>query len=826
VSINNARQLALDLIARGFAPVPVPIGGKGPNIRNWPQLKITDENIDRFFNGARINVGAIMGARSGNLADVDLDCKEAVDLAPHFLPRTDSIYGRPGKRRSHYLYKCDDPDPKASIKLNDEHGGCIVELRLGGAGKGAQSLMPGSTHTSGERYQWDVDGIIASAPCATLKAAITKVAVATILIRNWPAQGSRHDAVLMLGGFFSRAGWNADEVEYFITTVCAVHGEAADPAGAGRTARDSAEHRAEGGQVYGFPQMKETFGEAVAKRVAQLIGYRSRDAVAEPSPVDGRPVIKLEGGGMSRVAFEAERALIGADVQFYERANTLVRPLVKDVDTFHGRQTKASQLVIVDHAYMRDAMCQNANWYKIDRRGRAWASVDPPHDVVDTLLARSGGWSFPTIAGIITTPTMRPDGTILSKLGFDPATRLLVVDSPAMPPIPERPTKDDAVRALKLFEDLLEEFKFVDEVAKAGALSAILTLVARAMFPVVPMHVVDAPLAGTGKSYMSNIFSAIATGQEMPVITAGSSEEETEKRIGSAVLAGRTLVTIDNVTSELGGASLCQLISEMRPSIRILGRSELVEVETRGISFFANGNNIIIVGDLCRRVIRIRLDAKVEHPETRIFKADPMAKVLGDRGKYIAAALIVCRAYVVAGRPGRLPPRLASFEAWSDTVRSALVWLGKEDPAKSIDTSHAEDPDRLTLMAIHREWATVFGTGKTKCVLLKEVIEACEKRTMVNYGPPAEFRFDHPDLRSAVQGIMKDQRQLSVKDFGYWMRGKKNRIVAGMYFEHADTDDGTKWWVEKATGNADATTAATNGGASGVNVAIDDDIPF
>ena len=54
-----------------------------------------------------------------------------------------------GKRRSHHLYTCQDPEPKANIKLLDENGGCIVELRLGGGGKGAQSVMPGSIHTSG-----------------------------------------------------------------------------------------------------------------------------------------------------------------------------------------------------------------------------------------------------------------------------------------------------------------------------------------------------------------------------------------------------------------------------------------------------------------------------------------------------------------------------------------------------------------------------------------------------------------------------------------------------------------------------------------------------
>ena len=272
------------------------------------------------------------------------------------------------------------------------------------------------------------------------------------------------------------------------------------------------------------------------------------------------------------------------------------------------------------------------------------------------------------------------------------------------------------------------------------------------------------------------------------------------------MLAGQSLITIDNVTDELGGAAICQLVSEHRPAIRILGRTELVPVETRGMSMFANGNNITIVGDLCRRSLRIRLDAKVENPETKVFNGDPVVAVLADRGAYVAACLTICRAYVAAGRPGKLS-RLASFEAWSDTVRSALVWLGKADTVKSIDTSHADDPERLGLAALHRAWAQVFGSRE---VFLKEVIEACEKRSIVHHGPPPQFAFDHPDLRTAVQAIVKG-KQIDAAALGYWMRARKNRIVDGVWFDQTDTKYGTKWRVEQ------------QGAANRTN---DDEIPF
>src|SRR6266567_5927738 len=82
---TNALNIALDVIARRIAPVPVPVGKKGPTIRDWQHLEITAENASQYFNGQALNVGAIMGPRSRGLTDVDLDCREAIALAPYFL---------------------------------------------------------------------------------------------------------------------------------------------------------------------------------------------------------------------------------------------------------------------------------------------------------------------------------------------------------------------------------------------------------------------------------------------------------------------------------------------------------------------------------------------------------------------------------------------------------------------------------------------------------------------------------------------------------------------------------------------------------------------
>jgi bifunctional DNA primase/polymerase-like protein len=327
--VRTPLDIALDLLARGIAPVPVPRtkDAKGPNIRDWQHLVVTPENAAQYFdNGQAVNVGAIMGPRSGGLTDVDLDCREAVALAPSFLPQTGSMYGRASKRKSHYLYRCPDPPDKATKKIVDETGSVILELRLGGGGKGAQSVWPGSLHKTGEYYEWDIDGEPKRVAFADLDLAAKKIAVGTLLIRHWPSLGGRHDAALTVGGFLARIGWSPDAIADFVQAVATEHGEADDPAAHGRTARDSAERFGAGGTVYGLPQMIETFGDAVARQIAKIVGYRGRE-VPEPTSPDDRPLIKVARGSLSTNADEAEQALVAAGVPFFERSNALVRPI-------------------------------------------------------------------------------------------------------------------------------------------------------------------------------------------------------------------------------------------------------------------------------------------------------------------------------------------------------------------------------------------------------------------------------------------------------------------------------------------------------------------
>jgi putative DNA primase/helicase len=84
--------------------------------------------------------------------------------------------------------------------------------------------------------------------------------------------------------------------------------------------------------------------------------------------------------------------------------------------------------------------------------------------------------------------------------------------------------------------------------------------------------------------------------------------KETEKRLVGLLLAGFPIASLDNVNGELGGDLLCQAIERPLIRIRPLGRSDIVEIESRA-TLFATGNALRGRGDMTRRTLVCDLDA-------------------------------------------------------------------------------------------------------------------------------------------------------------------------------------------------------------------------
>ncbi|WP_262049306.1 VapE domain-containing protein [Bradyrhizobium sp. Bra78] len=308
---SSALSVALDYIKREWAVVPIDHKQKAPKIKAWEKLFITAENAAEFFNGAKQNIGVQLGAKSKGLADVDLDCAEAVKLAPYFLPPTDAVFGRASKPSSHYLYIIDDAPGKGTEQLKDENKKTIIELRMGGGGAAAQTVFPGSTHPSGETIQWDKNGAQAKSNYQMLKQAMTKIAIGAILMRQWP-KGSGHEAAQTVGGVLARCGWDAEDIGDFVGILTRVAGELPTEDDNKRTAKNAAEAHSNGQHSFGFPKLAEDWGEKSAKAIAKILGYKRENSAHVRASIGSIAWRERRVDGLPRPSMHSARLAITA----------------------------------------------------------------------------------------------------------------------------------------------------------------------------------------------------------------------------------------------------------------------------------------------------------------------------------------------------------------------------------------------------------------------------------------------------------------------------------------------------------------------------------
>jgi putative DNA primase/helicase len=323
----------------------------------------------------------------------------------------------------------------------------------------------------------------------------------------------------------------------------------------------------------------------------------------------------------------------------------------------------------------------------------------------------SGARACPFLQGVIETPTILPDGTILQTAGYNAHTRLLLRLSDEFPAIPDQPTRQDAQRALK---ELLNPFRAVEfESGKGQGIdadviaAAILTGIARPSIDKAPMFLVSATLPGSGKTATSRAISMIVTGHAGTVITLASSEEETEKRLGAALMEGDQVLILDNCSHALHGDFLCAMLTSPECHPRRLGLSKNVRCSTRAL-VIATGNNLEAKGDLARRCVVSYNRPTSERPHERHFDFDLEEEVRRDRRLLVVAGLTLMRAYFAAGCPN-VGAKPSGFTAWDKFVRFPIIWAGGCDIQRAMEKARQSDPQRAALGAVSQAWHGCYG---------------------------------------------------------------------------------------------------------------------
>ena len=96
----SAVDIARDYLRRGWCPIPVQFKSKKPNSPDWQHMQLRDEELERVFGG-ETNIGVVLGPAANGLTDVDLDCREAIELASYVLQKTNAMFGGQSAPASH-----------------------------------------------------------------------------------------------------------------------------------------------------------------------------------------------------------------------------------------------------------------------------------------------------------------------------------------------------------------------------------------------------------------------------------------------------------------------------------------------------------------------------------------------------------------------------------------------------------------------------------------------------------------------------------------------------------------------------------------------------
>lgn len=783
-------DIAIEYLGLGWAAIPVPYREKGPVIEGWKELRITTETAPQYFNGVPQNVGVVLGEASRGLTDIDIDCPEALALAPYFLPATSGRFGRASKRASHWLYFSNVPKHQ---KFEDPNGGTIVELRTGGV----QTVFPGSHHVSGEFIDFEDDADPMKIPIIDpkkLEESVKKLAAACLLARYFPAKG-RHDLCLALGGGLLRDGWAPEHAELFVYLV-AWAGGSDNPKARSASVNGTKEKLDANENITGWNRVSELLkdrplgGGVGGKKLVTKV--RKWLAPVLPPFTSTEKITITVGFDELDVANQMLPVLVN-EPNVFKRGWKLVHILRDDIKTKEDdivREPESPRISAMPKERTRalvSHVCVFQRWKTgTDGIPKLVQCEVPDKPVVE--LHKRGEWpDVRHIEAVAETPVFRPDGTILDTPGYDRQTGIFYEPNADYPPIPNEPTLDDARNALLVLLDVVDEFPWQKDEHVSAWLALLLTPFARpAIEGAIPFGLLDKNVNGAGATMLAEVIGQICSGRGLPKL-ALADEVEMRKRILALAISGDSVVLMDNLEGTLNSSVLAGTITSGFISERKLGVSEMIPMPMRAL-WLITAKNLTLSTELIRRALHVRLESFMEHPEDRGgFKYYPLLPHVDKvRPTLVVAVLTILRAFFTAGCPDQKLPAWGSFENWSRIIRGSLVWSGMPDPY------------------IGR--AELVESGDSEVSTLEKVLVAWEKLgkpTLVS-NLLAEMHataFAHLELKEALAELCEcTVERLTARDVGAKLRKHKKQNVGGRMFDHKPKQGGgTPWFVVKVT---------------------------
>lgn len=654
------------LFKLGLGPWLMPVRGKIPVLDAWPDLPPVDEQRVRDWLSLNYNLGLRTGPKSGFVV-IDNDQPRKPDGPQGFVLPPTGLRVRSPTGSTHGYYRHAGPWPQNSSSELAEN----VDVKSDG---GYVALPPSIHPVAGQPYVFESTDEPGTLPADVLAILMRSKPTVTIDMRavqpsgtgyaeaallreahavRTASEGTRNStlnrAAFNLGQLVAGGALDPDTVRTELESAAAICGlpesEAAHTISSGMGGGSKAPRKAPSKTVvkpskpaprvspdvlvpgsHALPsgeyveQGNHDFAASVLAALAPGALYRRSGAIGE-----------ISGDQFVAVGPERMRSIVDASVRL------IAGKPPKDAD---------SDPTIVFRTCSRDMASVVLEYASVMGKIRELRHISGhPVCVGDDFALASPGWNAET--GVFLTCNI-------------PVIALPLAEARAV------------------LEDLICDFPFADPADRANYLGLMLTVILRpAIVEPVPMHLIGSPVERTGKTKLAEIVLGCGIlGQPTPAMQIGVREEEREKRLTAALLAGDSVLHLDNLHDFVDSAALASLLTSSVYRGRELGHTRLLAL-VNGVTIIGTGNNVHATGEISKRVVPIILQPNTENPETRQDYRHPLlrAYVEAQRPRVIGALIGLVQHWRNSGRPlGSVA--FGGFERWAAVVGGIMQCSG------------------------------------------------------------------------------------------------------------------------------------------------------
>jgi hypothetical protein len=423
-------------------------------------------------------------------------------------------------------------------------------------------------------------------------------------------------------------------------------------------------------------------------------------------------------------------------------------------------------------------------WETIGKNTAERREFTPEAGTLAGVLKPRNWPGLPVLNGIIGSPVLRPDGTLLTAQGYDEATGLYLASRVDLPQIPVHPdAKLVAWARDTVLGKLLADFPWASPADKANYLAMLVTQVIRRWLrgAPVPLAMITATEASSGKTLLATI-----PGTLFGYVSVTWTDDETElrKQLTTVMLDQAGVIGFDNVPrgTVVRSATLSKLLTDRTWGDRLLGGNVLGRFANDRL-WVVTGNNLRIGGDNRTRTVLVRLEPREAHPERRsgfvIPDLEAWIEKPANQRIVLTALLVLVADWAAAGCPLADVVPMRQFTSWARAAGGLLEHHGVEGFLGNSGELEVMDDDAADWAEFLARWHAIFGTASATADQL------CKTQ--------------YDDRWGGTFPTGKAGQAITAKGLGRRLAGIRGSHHGGFTVRSQDGHASTTWWrVEKS----------------------------